>query len=442
MRTRTLAIVVVLASLPRTAHAGGIEIDEQSARATGTAGAQTAVANDPSAIFYNPAGLVNQPGFNALVGGSLITTYTRATTGDPPTLPVTTSTIATHTALLPTLFLSQRLGRHLALGAGLYTQWGEHFGWPTNWPGRFIGQFIDVTTATFDFSISIRLLPFLSIGGGLDVVPGAVDLYRAVNFGAAEGSLHAGLSGVGVGGNVGFLVDVVPRRLQLGFMYRSRVDLDLTGHGVVSAPVELQALAGGRQLAKTTLVLPHTLAVGLAIDPVRVLTLSADLRVTLWRDLQMLTLTLTDPAAPAGTPSQSQSLALSLHNSWALRFGGELRLVGGHLHLRLGIGYDATPLPDETLGPLLPDTPRVEAAAGIGWHEHWIALDAGYMAVVLFKDESKSPHLHASFASNGHVVSLSATVRFGAVGRRVRHEEPPEELPELEAEPPPRHTWE
>ncbi|HEY1586677.1 MAG TPA: outer membrane protein transport protein, partial [Polyangia bacterium] len=178
---RTSALLVVIASLAlaRTAAAGGIELDEQSARATATAGAQTAVANDPAAIFYNPAGLVDQPGFNALAGGNIIYTRTTATTLEPPQ-----STLPTHTAIIPLLFVSQRLGKHVALGAGVFTEWGEHFGWPTNWPGRFVGQFIDITSATFDFSVSIRLLPFLSIGGGLDVVPASVDLYRALDFGA------------------------------------------------------------------------------------------------------------------------------------------------------------------------------------------------------------------------------------------------------------------
>lgn len=436
---RMLIVVVTLSSLPNLAHAGGIEIDEQSARATGTAGAQTAVANDPAAIFYNPAGLVDQPGFNAMVTGTIIYTWTKAITGDPPMVASGgVETTATHTSFLPTLFLSQRIGKHISIGAGMFAEWGEHFGWPTNWPGRFIGQFIDIGSATFDLSVSIRLLPFLSIGGGIDVVYGWAELYRAENFGGGEGSLHLGLDGVGVGGNVGFLVDVVPHWLKLGFMYRSRVDLDLNGHGVISAPIELQALAGGRQNARTTLILPHTLAVGLAFDPIKQLTLSGDLRVTLWHDLQQLTITLEDPAAAPGTPSQSQSLALLLHNSWALRFGGELRLLGGHLHLRLGLGYDATPLPTETLGPLLPDTPRMEIAAGIGWHEHWLAIDAGYMAVVLFKTNATNPDLNASYESQGHVFSLSGTVRFGGVGRRVHHEEPPPELPQ---EPPPRHSW-
>ena len=38
----------------------------------------------------------------------------------------------------------------------------------------------------------------------------------------------------------------------------------------------------------------------------------------------------------------------------------------------------------------------------------------------------------------GEFFSLSGTVRFGGVGRQVRHEEPPPELPE---EPAPRHSW-
>ena len=270
---RTLPAFIVLFAA-RLAWAGGIEIDEQSARAVGTASAQTAVANHPSAVFYNPAGLVDQPGFNAMVSGTLIYTVTHADSVDSTT-GANVTTKATHASLIPTLFLSQRLGKHVALGLGVFTQWGEHFGWPTNWPGRFIGQFVDITTATFDFSVSVRILPFLSIGGGIDVIPGSVDLYRAANFGAAEGSLHVGMNGVGVGGNVGFLVDLVPKILRLGIMYRSRVDLDLDGHAAISAPVEIAAQTTGRQLASTTLVLPHTIAIGLALTPWRNFTLSA-----------------------------------------------------------------------------------------------------------------------------------------------------------------------
>jgi long-subunit fatty acid transport protein len=172
-------------------------------------------------------------------------------------------------------------------------------------------------------------------------------------------------------------------------------------------------------------------AVGLALDPIKQLTISADLRVAIWRDLQNVTVTLTDPHAPPGTPAQSQSVALDLHNSWAIRAGAELRVCGGHLHLRIGGGYDATPLPASTLGPLLPDAPRMELSAGLGWHERWIALDVGYMAVLLFRRTAQNPDLAAAYETNGHVITLSATIRVAHWGHHVK----PQESPELREEP-------
>jgi long-chain fatty acid transport protein len=416
-----ILILAAVVAIPRLAWAGGIEIDEQSARATGTAGAQTAVANDPAAVFYNPAGLVDQPGFGALVNGNLIYARTHV-------LADNTSTRVDHVALAPSVFLSQRLGRHVALGFGVFSQWDEHFGYPTNWAGRFLGQFIDITTATFDFSISVRLLPILSIGAGVDVVLGQLDLYQAANFGASEGNIHVGADAVGVGGNVGALIDLVPKRLRLGIMYRSKVDLDFSGHGAINGPVELRALTGGLLDASTSLPLPHTFAVGLAADPVHRLTLSADVRVTLWRDLQTLTLTLTDPGTAVGAMPQQQSVALDLHNSWTVRGGGELRLAGGRLHLRLGLGYDATPLPVQTLSPLLPDGNRVIASAGIGWHEHWFAVDIAYMAVVVLTRTATNPDLRATYDSNAHFFSASFTFRHARVAHQVPSP-PPEETP-------------
>ncbi|MBU0558372.1 MAG: outer membrane protein transport protein, partial [Bacteroidetes bacterium] len=38
-------------------YGGGFQINEHGARGMSLAGAFTAIANDPSAIYYNPAGL-------------------------------------------------------------------------------------------------------------------------------------------------------------------------------------------------------------------------------------------------------------------------------------------------------------------------------------------------------------------------------------------------
>ncbi len=61
----------LLAMLPATALAAGFEVPDLGAQASGRAGAFTALADDPTAIAYNPAGLAFQKGANLLLEGSL-----------------------------------------------------------------------------------------------------------------------------------------------------------------------------------------------------------------------------------------------------------------------------------------------------------------------------------------------------------------------------------
>jgi long-chain fatty acid transport protein len=399
---KALVLLLVLLLSPAARATGGIQIEEQSAPATGMAGAYTAVANDPSAIFYNPAGLGFQRGFGALLGGEIIVTRTHVSPDD---------LTLWHPSVAPNFYVAQRFGRHIAIGLGGFANFGEHFDYPPNWRGRFEGFFIDVVTYTFNPTIAVRLLPGLSLGVGLDVTPGSVDLYRGVQFGGGEGSVHVGANGVAVGGNVGLLLELVPHHFRFGVAYRSRADLDISGHGAVSAPPELRDLTGGLQTARATLPLPHNFSIGMA-GFIGHLTLSGDLKVTIWRDLDTLTVKLTNPTAPPGTAPTLDELVLNLHNTWALRFGGQYGFLGDKLRVRLGAGYDTTPLPRSRLGPLLPDTDRGLVSAGVGLHWHWLDLDLAYMAVFLIKQTSTDPNLRATYESFGQVISASATIRF------------------------------
>src|SRR3954451_3986771 len=100
-----LACVLVSALAPAAFASGGFEIDEQSAQGVGMAGAQTAIADDPAAIYYNPAGLGFQPGGGGLIGGNLIIARTHVSP-DNITL--------WHTVFAPTFYGSLRIGKHFA----------------------------------------------------------------------------------------------------------------------------------------------------------------------------------------------------------------------------------------------------------------------------------------------------------------------------------------
>lgn len=64
-RTRVSAVAIALVSLPAAAYAGGFEIGDNGTRALGRAGAYAASADEPSAIYYNPAALTRVRGTHA-----------------------------------------------------------------------------------------------------------------------------------------------------------------------------------------------------------------------------------------------------------------------------------------------------------------------------------------------------------------------------------------
>ncbi len=84
--TRLLLLLAALSCLPSTpALAGGPEVGDQGARATGRGGALTVKADDPSAIYYNPAGLARQRGTGFLLSNRILYSdieYRRARTLD------------------------------------------------------------------------------------------------------------------------------------------------------------------------------------------------------------------------------------------------------------------------------------------------------------------------------------------------------------------------
>jgi long-subunit fatty acid transport protein len=59
----------------RPVYAGGFAIDEQGAAAMGRANAFSAQADDPSALFYNPAGIGQLEGTEISVGTTFIVKF-------------------------------------------------------------------------------------------------------------------------------------------------------------------------------------------------------------------------------------------------------------------------------------------------------------------------------------------------------------------------------
>jgi len=134
-----LSLSVLLAS--GSAFASGFALPEQGAKAVGMGGAFVATADDPSAIYFNPAGMAQQRNAEFLVGGTAIT-FSNQFTGDPndPFTSGQSGRYRAHTFVPPNAYFILPIGGNLTAGVGLMTPFGLRTNWQDPWPGRFISR--------------------------------------------------------------------------------------------------------------------------------------------------------------------------------------------------------------------------------------------------------------------------------------------------------------
>src|SRR3954464_15441638 len=114
LHTRLFTLALVSLTIAGTAFGSGFSIFEQGAKATAMAGAFAATADDPSAIFYNVAGIAQLRRPEVLFGGTIIN-FANQFAGDPndPFASGSTGHYRNHTFIPPNAYAVFPLGGHL-----------------------------------------------------------------------------------------------------------------------------------------------------------------------------------------------------------------------------------------------------------------------------------------------------------------------------------------
>src|SRR5437870_8997023 len=142
MNIRFWLLVVVAALLTSGAAFGsGFSIFEQGAKATAMGGAFAATADDPTAIFYNVAGIAQQRKTAFMVGGTAIN-FSNEFRGDPNDALTsgTSGKYRAHTFVPPNAYFILPVGSNLTFGVGVMTPYGLRTNWQEPWVGRFISR--------------------------------------------------------------------------------------------------------------------------------------------------------------------------------------------------------------------------------------------------------------------------------------------------------------
>ncbi len=426
VRSRILRALVALPLLacPAAARASGFAIESQGARAMGFAGAYVAQAADPSAIFYNAAGIAFLKGKQLYVTGAL-TSYATDFTGLGPNPPVGTIEKSDRVlTVLPAFYYSQQVGERTAIGLGFNRPFALHSQWenPNTFTGRYICLDCQIASWSINPTVAYKLADRLAVGAGVDVRLSTFNFKRRlgaepnpfpVPTDVAELTLD-GSTKTGIGFDVGLLARP-SEDFSIGVSYRHEVTLDhdaqanfvqiLTGNQTVDDAVK--AALPASQPAIVSFTYPGSVAVGVALRR-RYWTAEADFQWMLWSSFDQVALTF------ANSPAFNTTLPQNWSSTWRGALGIEY-LIGDAWEVRGGYGYDHSPAPTETISPFIHDADRHTFGAGGSWKYENLRLDLN-LRYVLFRESStlgiSRYGYDGSYDSSGFQAGVSLGYRF------------------------------
>ena len=368
-----IAIAAVLIASSATVFASGFRLPDQDAFATGRGEAFVATADNPSAIYYNPAGISQLEGQN--LRGGFYGIYL------DPTYQANGSSSTFHNqnklAAVPQLFYTyNQKDSILSGGFGIYSPYGLSVRWPQATGFRTVGEQASLTYFTLNPVLALKLSDHLSIGGGLTVNYARLDLRQGLFWPAQnnDGFRFEG-SGWDVGYNLGGLWKV-NEHFSFGASFRSGTEVNLKGH---TADRNTAALPGfptfkERSPASATLPTPLNAIFGVSFRPTPDWNFEFNADYTGWNSLQTVVIHQQDPSIVL---PQNLPVTFNWQPSWYYEFGGT-RYFDNGWHVSAGYIFNENSMPDAHYTPLVADEDRHFFSAGVGHKGKALNFDVAY----------------------------------------------------------------
>jgi|GEM_PF-652169 len=394
------AITLIAALTPLQLLAQDFSFHEPSARAAGLGGAFTARADDATALFYNPAGLAflntlrikcnimfgrRQTGAAWPAGGDSFTT-------EPP-------------EFIGNAAISWQPVKRVTIGAGIFSPFTYESYWTPGWDAETVVGRNRLRTMTFRAALAVEPLKGLALGAGIDLVSSTVRWRHSIPFNIPNYPLprdldvdsNDQLSGRGTSFVAGALWKIVPA-VQIGAKYQERLPIDYAGTDVFNAQLDISGetvpdphLTSRRvvnlidfyyrtQNVTTHLTLPRQITGGLALTPLKPLSVYLDLEWSRWNEFGDWIFTSANEGQalnPAFTTEYQefygleldygvQGIPLTLRDTKALKAGLEYR-PGKYTAVRAGYARHRSSVDEAGRTPVYPDLDRNVYSLGFGY---------------------------------------------------------------------------
>ena len=377
-----LVAIVFLGMSARDVAANGFGLPDQDAFATARGEAFVATADNPSAIYYNPAGITQLTGNN--VRGGLNSVYYEPTYQPPNS--GRTYYSSDNFAYLPQLFYTYTAkDAPLSFGLGVYAPYGGNMSWPQDTGFRSVAISGSLKYITINPVVAVKLSPTLSVGGGAMVNYGNISMYQGLRRLAPRGTNFFNFRGDGwsVGYNAGILWQP-HEKISFGATFRSSASLKFQGNtdfqlqpGAYNSPAHRSASAD--------FTFPLTTIFGVSYRPTPKWNLEVDGNYTDWHSFGTVTIEQSPP--PLNHPfTNNVPVHLDWQASWMYEFG-VTRYFDNGWHVSGGYVFNENSVPNTYYTPLVADMNRSFFSLGTGFSGKHFDFDIAYQLGCAFKHD-------------------------------------------------------
>ena len=336
-------------------------------RADGLAGCLIGKADDPSAIFFNPAGITQLPGTQIAVGDTIVMPMASVETERFGR--TQNNQLKWNYYTLPYAYITHQQNDRLWLGLGLFSRFGLGTEFDENWPGRHNSYNCFVRVAELNPNAAFKLTDKLSLSAGASLVRMDMKLESRAPIFEADTVLKG--DGMGLAYNLGVhyrLLDWI----KLGLSYRSKVHINLGGRAEYQSPSYLHRYFLNGHIDSTT-TLPDELMLGVNFQVLKNLSIELSTIRTGWSNFDKMSIQFHNPVAGMSRVTKAKDW----NDVWRWQIGIEYNVMNW-LDLRCGYVYDNGPIPRNRSDYLLPVNDKQMFCLGAGFHWRAWILDLSY----------------------------------------------------------------
>lgn len=422
-RSLTLAAVSLAALIAAQggAQAGAFALREQSATAQGYSFAGAASGSGGlSSMFWNPAAITMQPGWNSEWSVSLVVPRVEIDPVAPtPTIPFGGSGDIGQDAVVPTGYSSYQVNDMVWVGIANSAPFGLVTDPRQNWSGQVYSRSSRIFSINVNPIVGVKVNDWLSLAVGPSLQYFDINLKRAA--GVAPGAPNVILEGDDTSFGFTAGATITPfAGTTIGIGYRSAIEHEV--EGTLGAPAGVLAPVAAQIPISAKLKTPDQITLGLsqAISPA--MTLHAGFEWTNWSVLDA-------PAiiGPGGRPISN--IPLNYDDGFFYSLGLDYKL-NSQWTLRTGVAYEQSPIDTEIRSTRLPDNDRIWLSVGAGyqWSDK-LSFDVAYTHIFTKETSVRILPGHQDFAGLPFVADADSSVDIVSVAVRYRWDNPAVAIP-------------